>query len=91
MSIRARKHSYSINLLIALDQLLGAICGLNADCTISAALGEHMVETDTDRISWKKYPFKAWLQRELDKIQKDHCRKSYYKEIYWRDEEVSSD
>jgi len=82
MKIRIRRHGYFTNLALALDQLLSAICGYDADCTVSAALGEIMVKKyNGGNIPYGKNPFHAWLQRHLDRVEKDHCIDAYNKEL----------
>jgi len=78
---KVRYHSYIINLLIALDQVLAALFGYNSDWTVSAMLGEKQIKLyGGGNIPWSR-PLDALLQRALDKIQKDHCKRSYYSEV----------
>jgi len=86
VKIRTRDRSYFLNLLLAIDQLISAICNYNADTSVSAALGE---------IQWLEYgganipftsPLKAVLQRGLDKAKPYHCLKSYRYELEKRNQ-----
>lgn len=78
--IRERKHPYFLNLCLAIDQVFSALCGYDADCTYSAALGEKMIELKVQKLPWTN-PLEAFLQRRLDAIEEDHCRKAYHHEI----------
>jgi len=79
--IRKRKYPYWLNLLIAVDQLFSASAGWDCDVTYSAVLGEKLVEKGTKALKWFPRPLEALLQRLLDRMEKDHCRKSYLTEL----------
>lgn len=84
-SIRRRTHGYVLNLLISIDQFFSALSGYNADTVVSAAIGEIMwLRYRGASIPYGRMPVKALLQRALDKIEKQHCLKSYRNELVGR-------
>ena len=69
---------YLFKILIALDQLGAAICGLNEDCTISATTGYYNTFLKPGRY----WSFMRWMiDSTFYAIEgSGHCKKAYHKD-----------
>lgn len=63
---------YIKNVLISIDQFFNALTGGDPDETISSRVGKLVRSWNTPR----KWTIAHWLNVILDKIEKDHCKKS---------------
>lgn len=86
ITIRERKYGYWLNAVIAFDQFVAALCGYNTDVTISAAIGESMWENGGTVP--KKQLLKKYINKYLEKAEKNHCLISYAVELECRNMKV---
>lgn len=72
--IKRRVCRYLFNLLLAVDQFAGALCGIDCDETISSYLGKTQRRYGGS-IPWRR-PLAATISRFLDWLDPQHCKKS---------------